>query len=719
MRVLPGLPYPLGATWDGLGVNFAIFSEHASRVELCLFDQAEDKNEVARISLPECTHQVWHCYLKDIRPGQLYGYRVYGPYKPEKGQRFNPYKIVVDPYAKAIVRTPIADERMFAYVYGSPNLDLEPDNRDNAAVAPLCAVVDSSFTWGNDEPPRTPWNKTVIYEAHVKGLSMLQNELPDSIRGTYAAVGSEPIIKHLKSLGVTAIELMPVHASFTAKAIQKRGLTNYWGYDTLSYFAPDSRFSQLKGRTGPVREFKMMVRNLHAAGIEVILDVVYNHTAEGDQLGPTLSFKGIDNLNYYRTRPDNARYYEDYTGCGNTLNMTHPRVLQIMMDSLRYWVREMHVDGFRFDLASALARELYDVDRLSAFFDVIHQDPIVSQVKLIAEPWDLGEGGYQVGNFPVLWTEWNGKYRDSLRRFWKGDLAQVSEMATRITGSSDLYQKEGRGPVSSINFITCHDGFTLQDLVSYNEKHNFDNGEQNRDGESHNNSFNYGVEGPTDIEEIKNIRYRQKKNMIASLFFSLGVPMVSGGDELGRTQKGNNNAYCQDNEISWYNWQLTPEDEDFLHFVQRCAAIRNRQPVFRRRKFFRGELSATYNRAKDILWISPSGGEMTASDWADSKRQAFGVLYEGSTIFEMDQDGTPITGNSLLMLVNAANVPQEFSLKIAQCTPQSHGQPGSKYWELLVETSGNALQSCWELLDSYTLEAQSLALFELVSRPLM
>ncbi|MBX9696346.1 MAG: glycogen debranching protein GlgX, partial [Cyanobacteria bacterium] len=544
MRVLPGKPYPLGATWDGLGVNFAIFSENATKVELCFFDSPESKQESARVIMPEYNNQVWHVYLKNVYPGQLYGYRVYGPYEPTKGHRFNPNKLVIDPYAKLMARVVSWDASLYGYTLGNKKEDLSFDKVDSAPYAPLCAVVDDSFNWGNDTPPSIPWHKTVIYEAHPKGLTVLHPDIPEEIRGTYSAVASDPIIRHLKSLGITAIELMPIHHRADDHHLIVNGLTNYWGYNTLAYFAPDLRYARHDGVANAVQEFKMMVRSLHAAGIEVILDVVYNHTAEGNHLGPTLSFRGIDNRCYYRTSKDNPRYYVDYTGCGNTLNMMHPHVLQLLMDSLRYWVQEMHVDGFRFDLASALARELYDVDKLSAFFDVIQQDPVISRVKLIAEPWDLGEGGYQVGNFPVLWTEWNGKFRDTIRQFWRGDSGMTGNMATRLTGSSDLYEHSGRSPHASINFVTCHDGFTLKDLVSYDRKHNFANLENNRDGEDHNNSWNCGIEGRTTKPGILRVRQRQRKNIMATLMLSLGVPMISGGDELGRTQDGNNNAYC-------------------------------------------------------------------------------------------------------------------------------------------------------------------------------
>src|SRR5687767_10899810 len=558
MRVWPGQPYPLGATWTGLGVNFAIFSTHATRVDLCLFDSPDANAPSVCVPLPEHTDMVWHGCLPDVRPGQLYGYRIHGPYEPSAGDRCNPHKIVVDPYAKSIGRTVTWDDSVFGYGVAHAAGDLSFDTRDNAAYAPLAAVIDPAFTWGDDRPPRTPWHRTVIYEMHVKGFSKLQRQVPERLRGTYEALTTEPALEHLTRLGVTAVELMPVHHHAYERHLFERGLTNYWGYNTLSFFAPDIRYSASGAPADAVHEFKRMVKALHSAGLEVILDVVYNHTAEGNHLGPTLSLRGVDNATYYRLVPDDRRYYLDFTGCGNTLNMPNPQVLQLLMDSLRYWVQEMHVDGFRFDLASTLARELYEVDRLGSFFDIIHQDPVLSQVKLIAEPWDLGAGGYQVGNFPVLWTEWNGRYRDAMRAFWKAEDRGVAELATRIAGSNDLYERSGRRPYASINFITAHDGFTLQDLVSYNEKHNEANGEGNRDGESHNRSWNCGVEGPTDDPAIVALRERQKRNLMASLLLSVGVPMISGGDEMSRTQGGNNNAYCHDSELSWTHWDLSP-----------------------------------------------------------------------------------------------------------------------------------------------------------------
>lgn len=716
MKVLPGNPYPLGATWDGMGVNFALFSENATKVELCFFDTPARKRESSRIVMPGYTNNVWHVYLKDVHPGQIYGYRVYGPYEPENGHRFNPNKILVDPYAKLVTRKLKWHDSLFGYQIGNKRQDQSFDKRDNAAYAPLSVVVDDSFTWGDDKAPDTSWHETVIYEAHVKGFTYKFPEIPENIRGTYLALGTEPVIRHLKSIGVTAIELMPIHQSIVDSYLVGNGLSNYWGYNTLSFFAPDTRFARANSSLNAVQEFKMMVRALHDAGIEVILDVVYNHTAEGSHMGPTLSFRGIDNLCYYRTNPDNRRHYVDYTGCGNTLNMLHPNVLQLIMDSLRYWVTEMHVDGFRFDLASALARELYDVDKLSAFFDIIQQDPVISKVKLIAEPWDIGEGGYQVGNFPVLWTEWNGKYRDSVRRFWKGNEGLVGEMATRLTGSSDLYEHSGRSPHASINFVTCHDGFTLKDLVSYNEKHNAANKEDNRDGESHNDSWNCGVEGDTNDSEILKTRLKQRKNFIATLLLSLGVPMISGGDEVGRTQKGNNNAYCQDNEVSWTNWDLDDTEKEFLEFVKALSAIRKKYPVLQRRKFFKGRVSGVSDGkvAEDIVWLNSDSTEMKDKDWFEPSRHNFGVVFNGELLDEIDDDGNKVTSGSLLILCNAYWEEREFTLPPNTKEEYARNvQVEDKCWRLIADTSGMYSPSCWELQSKFLLNDRSLAVFEL------
>ncbi len=675
MRVWPGSPYPLGATWDGVGVNFAIFSEHATRVELCLFDSIQSEVESVTIPLAEHTDMVWHGYLPDVRPGQLYGYRVHGRYDPHKGLRFNPHKLVLDPYAKVIGRAVRWDEALLGYRAGED--DTTFDERDSAPHAPLAAVIDTAFTWGGDRPLRTPWHETLIYELHVRGYTKLNPYVPEPLRGTYLGLASEPAIRHLTSLGVTAVELMPVHHHADDWHLTRLGLNNYWGYNTLSYFAPDVRYASSNSPMDAVREFKMMVRALHAANLEVILDVVYNHTAEGNHLGPTLSLRGIDNTSYYRLLPTDSRFYQDFTGCGNTLNMRSPRVLQLIMDSLRYWVQEMHVDGFRFDLASALARELHAVDKLGAFFDIIHQDPVLSQVKLIAEPWDLGEGGYQVGNFPSKWTEWNGKYRDAVRRFWRGDGGVVSELATRLSGSSDLYEQSGRRPYASINFITAHDGFTLADLVSYGDKHNDANGEHNADGENHNLSWNCGVEGPTTDRRVLETRERQRRNVMATLLLSVGVPMISGGDEIGRTQGGNNNAYCQDNEISWTSWEITPERRDFLDFTRRLIRIWKEHPVLRRRKFFQGRRIRGAD-VSDIAWLDPSGREMTDQTWNSPDVRCLGVRLNGDAIDEVDERGGRIVSDTLLLILNAGEGPIAFTLPAA--APEER-------WETLIDTA--------------------------------
>jgi len=634
-----------------MGVNFALFSEHATRVELCLFEELGDHSESLRLELPERTDHVWHGYFPDLRPGQLYAYRVYGPFDPQRGQRFNPNKLLIDPYAKAVPRTGSWHSSLLGYQEHSADGDLGFDTADSAAYAPLGAVIDPAYSWGQDRPLRTPWNRTVIYEAHVTGLTKLHKEVPPELRGTFSGVASEPIIRHLHSLGVTALELMPIHQKFDEHHLAKKGLTNYWGYNTLSFFAPDLRFAAHPGRLAAVREFKTMVKTLHAAGIEVILDVVYNHTAEADHFGPTISYRGIDNRSYYRLSEREPRYHLDFTGCGNTLNMQHPRVLQLIMDSLRYWIEEMHVDGFRFDLASALARELHEVDKLGAFFDIIHQDPVISQVKLIAEPWDVGEGGYQVGNFPVLWSEWNGRYRDSIRTLWQGGLQHPGEVAWRLAGSSDLYQTDGRSPASSINFITCHDGFTLNDLVSYEHKHNESNREENRDGTDDNRSWNCGVEGPSEEPAIQALRLRQKKNLLSTLLLSVGVPMLSGGDELSLSKLGNNNTYCQDNELNWYQWELTSEEQEFLDFARELVSLRHQEPVLQRRRF----LSATVNPRtglRDLYWFSPTGVEILGEEWNNFSSLAFSMALLGGEAVDRTEHGERISGGSLFAIFN-------------------------------------------------------------------
>ena len=693
-----GHPYPLGASWDGQGVNFALFSEHGTKVELCLFD-ARGRREIQRIEMPEQTDQIWHCYLPEARPGLLYGYRVHGPYAPEAGHRFNPHKLLLDPYAKAIVGQIRWSDAQFGYKVGSKREDLTFDRRDNAAGMPKCKVIDPAFTWGDDRPPRTPWHETVIYELHVKGFTMQHPDVAAPMRGTYAALATAPVIEHLSRLGVTAVELMPVHNMVDDRYLVANGLRNYWGYNSIGFFAPDMRYAA----SDNIGEFKTMVKTFHSAGIEVILDVVYNHTAEGNHLGPTLSFRGIDNAAYYRLLADQPRYYMDYTGCGNTLNMMHPRVLQLIMDSLRYWVLEMHVDGFRFDLASALARELHMVDRLGAFLDIIHQDPVLSQVKLIAEPWDLGEGGYQVGNFPVGWTEWNGKYRDAMRDYWRGEGGLIGELAYRLTGSSDLYEHSGRRPYASINFITAHDGFTLRDLTSYNDKHNEANQEGNRDGEGHNRSWNCGVEGLSDDPEIRVLRARQQRNFLATLLLSQGVPMLLAGDEMGRTQRGNNNAYCQDSEISWVDWNLTAEDEELLAFVQQLIALRKQHPTFRKRSFFQGHRVLEGERLKDITWLNPDGHEMSEEQWDHSFARSLGMYLAGKAVGERDEHGQQVIDNDFLLLLNAHYEEVAFVLPNHRwVTP----------WQVVVDTSqapGAVAGHCLPG-EAYPLHARSLVL---------
>jgi glycogen operon protein len=702
-RTRPGRPDPLGATWDGAGVNFALFSEHATGVELCLFD---DEGGETRVPVRESTNQVWHVYLPEARPGLRYGYRVHGPWAPAEGHRFNPAKLLLDPYARAIEGEVRWDDTVFGYRVGADDLTL--DDRDSAPAVPRSVVVDTAFTWGDDRPPRTPWSETVIYEVHVRGFTRRHPEVPEALRGTYAGLASPPVVDYLRRLGVTAVELMPVHAFVTDRILLERGLTNYWGYNSIGFFAPEGRYAST-GRPGrQVAEFKTMVKTLHQAGIEVILDVVYNHTAEGNHLGPTLAFRGIDNAAYYRLTED-RRYYMDYTGCGNTLNMTHPRTLQLIMDSLRYWIQEMHVDGFRFDLASALARELHDVDRLGAFFDIIHQDPVISQVKLIAEPWDLGEGGYQVGNFPVLWAEWNGIYRDTVRAFWKGDAGQAGAMAYRLTGSSDLYGRGGRRPWASINFVTAHDGFTLHDLVSYNTKHNEANGEDNRDGHDHNLSWNHGVEGPTDDPAVVALRERQKRNFLATLLLSQGVPMLLHGDEVGRTQQGNNNAYCQDNELTWQDWRIEGPARALLAFTRTLIALRRAHPVFRRSRFFYGR-RLHGAEVKDLTWFRPDGKEMGEEDWANPETRCFGLRLAGDALDEQDAWGRPVRDDTLLLVLNAHWEPVGFVLPAHRAGLR---------WELLLDTrepTGRRRRRPLRAGEVYPLEARSLALLRLRGR---
>ncbi len=670
--VWPGRPYPRGATWDGEGVNFALFSSAAERVELCVFDDA-GRREVERIVLPECTDEVWHAYLPEARPGMVYGYRVHGPYRPAGGLRFNAHKLLLDPYAKEIVGRLRWGDALYGYTVGHAREDLSFDRRDSARLMPKARVVEPSFSWGDDRHPAVPLNETVIYELNVRGFTMNHPEVAPALRGTYAALGTRPVIEYFRRLGVTTLELMPVHAFVDDRQLVERGLRNYWGYSTLGYFAPEGRYSA----SGQVSEFKTMVKALHSAGIEVIVDVVYNHTCEGNQLGPTLSWRGIDNAAYYRLAGDSPRHYLDFTGCGNTVNVEHPRALQMVMDSLRYWVEQMHVDGFRFDLAPALAREESGVDQYGGFFDVIRQDPVLNRVKLIAEPWDLGHGGYQVGNFPLGWVEWNDRYRDAMRAYWKGDGGLIGEFARRLTGSSDLYGRSGRRPYASINYVTSHDGFTLHDLVSYNERHNEANGEGGADGHPHNLSWNCGVEGPTDDPAIRGLRERQKRNMLATLLLSQGVPMLLAGDEIGRTQSGNNNAYCQDNASSWVDWEPSEERERLLAFVREMLALRGAHPVFRRRDFFQGRPLHGAG-AKDLVWLRPDGQEMSDHEWEHEHARCLGVYYSGAALNEVDRIGRPVRDDDFLMLFNGHHEAVTFVVPTL----------GDGPWRLVFDTVG-------------------------------
>ena len=675
--IWPGRPYPLGATCDSEGVNFALFSENATGVTLCLFDK--DEKETARIKVTERTDQVWHVYLPGIQAGQLYGYRVDGPWDPENGMLFNESHLLLDPYAKAINGRIDWSDAMFGYDVqrDDEDRDLYKKEFDSADGMPKSIVIDQYFDWEGDQSPNIPLHRSIIYEAHVKGLTATHPELDPSVRGTYKGLADPKVIDYLKQLGVTTVELMPVHQFVNDRHLVENGLSNYWGYNSIGFFAPHSSYSSSGTAGQQVVEFKEMVKALHKAGLEVILDVVYNHTAEGNHYGPTLCFKGIDNKAYYRLVEDNPRFYMDYTGTGNSLNMLHPRALQLVMDSLRYWITEMHVDGFRFDLASTLARGLMEVGRLSTFLDTIHQDPIISQVKLIAEPWDIGEGGYQVGNFPVLWAEWNGKYRDSVRKFWKADESQVAELAYRLSGSSDLYKLNGRQPSASINFITAHDGFTLNDLVSYDEKHNEANGEDNNDGETHNNSWNCGVEGPTEDPEINALREQQKRNFMATLLLSQGVPMITSGDEYGRTQFGNNNVYCQGNEISWFNWQWEDKHKAFFEFTRKLIEIRRSSPIFQRRRFFQGR-SIHGEDVKDIRWIGPDGKDMTGDEWDTSFVRSLGMMLNGQVMDEVDEKGNVIKDSVYLILVNAYWEAVEYQL------PDNHDAEG---WQMVLDTA--------------------------------
>jgi glycogen operon protein len=673
-EVWPGTPYPLGATFDGAGCNFSLFSEIAERVELCLF--GDDGREV-RIDLVEVDGFCWHAYLPDVRPGQRYGFRVHGPWDPSKGRRCNPAKLLLDPYAKAFEGEVQWNPACFPYT--SPDRPDERDDRDSAPFVPRSVVHQPSFDWGNDRAPRIPLHETVIYETHVKGISMLHPDVPPDLRGTYAGLGHPSVVEYLQRLGVTAVELLPVHQFIHDSHLVEKGLRNYWGYNSIGFFAPHNDYSSGGQRGEQVQEFKAMVRALHEAGLEVILDVVYNHTAEGNHLGPMLSLKGIDNFAYYRLVPEDRRFYYDTTGTGNSLHMRHPHALQLVMDSLRYWIIDMHVDGFRFDLAATLARELHEVDRLSSFFDIIQQDPIISMAKLIAEPWDLGEGGYQVGNFPPVWSEWNGKYRDTMRDFWRGEGGLIDDFGMRLTGSSDLYQSDTRRPSASINFVTAHDGFTLNDLVSYNEKHNEANGEDNRDGENHNRSWNHGVEGPADDAAINALRARQKRNLLGTLLLSQGVPMMLGGDEFGRTQRGNNNAYCQDNELSWYRWQEV--DRDLLEFTRDLIAFRRSHPVFCRRRWFQGHAIRDVDQ---VAWLRPDGGDMSDEDWQTGFARAVGVFLNGDAILAPDPQGQRIQDDTFLLFFNASADAIEWKLP---------GEERGRRWMPVIDTSAGFVEA--------------------------
>lgn len=684
LKQLPGTANVLGATWDGKGTNFALFSEHATSVELCLFD---DDQQETRVELNEVYNFIWHGYFPDIKPGQRYGYRVHGPYEPHHGHRFNSSKLLIDPYGKAISGDVSHGAPLFGYSWTDAAQDLSYGDADSAALMPKCVVVDTQFDWEGDTRLEIPWNKTIIYELHVKGFTHKHPQIPENLRGTYTGLAHPAAIEHLKSLGITAVELMPVHHFYTNPGhLADKALVNYWGYDSLNYFAPHSGYSSSGDRGQQVREFKQMVKALHSAGIEVILDVVYNHTGEGNHMGPTLSFRGIDNSSYYRLVGADPRYYMDYTGCGNTLNVSHPQVLKLIMDSLRYWVQEMHVDGFRFDLASALARELYEQGTLASFFDIIHQDPILSKVKLIAEPWDVGPGGYQVGKFPLLWSEWNGKYRDTVRDFWRGEDSTLAEFAYRFTGSSDLYEYSGRRPHASVNFITAHDGFTLLDLVSYNHKHNEANGENNRDGEDHNRSWNCGAEGETDDVAVVALREQQRRNLMTTLLLSQGVPMLVAGDEMGRTQGGNNNAYCQDSSISWLNWDLSKENQAFLDYTRQLIDFLLAHPIFRRRQWFQGR--AIYGSdVGDIGWYNVDGTTMTEDQWNTGFIKSLSVFLNGGEIITPTHRGERVVDDSFLMFFNAHYEMLEFSLP---------NKLQGYDWHLVIDTKdGGFIQSAY------------------------
>ncbi len=697
MRVLPGAPFPLGATYDGSGVNFALYSENATGVELCLVD---DTGRETRVPLRERTGFTWHAYVADVRPGQKYGYRVSGPYEPHRGLRYNPQNLLLDPYAKALDSVERWDEGLFAYPLGHPDGDLARSTKDARGV-PLGVIIDEAFDWEDDAPPNVPFHRSIFYEVHVRGATIRHPEVPPQLRGTFGGLASDPMIAYFQELGVTALELLPVHGFVDDKHLLDKGLRNYWGYNSIAFFAPDVRYRSIDVPGAGVREFREMVKRLHRAGIEVILDVVYNHTAEGNHLGPTISLKGIDNPTYYRLVGSDPRYYFDYTGTGNTLNVRHPQTLQLIMDSLRYWITSMHVDGFRFDLASTLARSLHEVDALSSFFTIIRQDPVIGRVKLIAEPWDVGDGGYQVGNFPVGWAEWNGKYRDAIRAFWRGLGRNTGELGYRLTGSSDLYASNGRAPFASVNFVVAHDGFTLRDLVSYNEKHNEANGEDGRDGESENQSWNCGAEGETDDANVRALRARQARNFLATLLLSQGTPMICGGDEIGRTQRGNNNAYCQDNEIGWYDWELDGERKALLAFTKRLVAIRREHPALHRAKFFRGRRIRGTD-VRDIMWYRHDGAEMTDADWNNPVTASLGLFLAGQGIDDTDADGSQVVDDDFYLVLNGSDVGLRFVL------PKASGEGA---WRLLVDTADDHRTEEVRQGESTELGPRSLKLF--------
>jgi isoamylase len=701
LTLWPGKSYPRGPSWDGKGVNFSLFSENATAVDLLLFDTPGASEPSATLPLRERTAEIWHGYIPGIGPGQLYGYRVHGPYDPAKGHRFNPNKLLLDPYAKAIAGDVTWDDALFGYRIGDKAEDLSFDDRPSAAFIPKCVVVDHRFDWGDDTQLQIPWNETVVYEAHVRGLTMRHPDVPEKLRGTYAGLASDAAIDHLKKLGITTVELLPVHQHVNDRFLVGKGLSNYWGYNTIGFFAPDFRYASAPPQGGQVNEFKAMVQKLHASGLEVILDVVYNHTAEGNQLGPTLCFRGIDNASYYFLKPDNPRFYVDFSGCGGCFSQRHPRVLQFMMDSLRYWVTEMHVDGFRFDLAATLARESFEVDQYGTFFDIIQQDPVLCQVKLIAEPWDLGPGGYQVGNFPSLWSEWNGRYRDTIRRFWKGDEKQAPDMAYRLTGSSDLYKGTRRKPWASINFVTCHDGFTLRDLVSYDSKHNEANKDDNRDGTDDNASWNCGVEGPTDDPSISTIRLRQMKNFLATLLLSQGVPMLYHGDEIGRSKRGNNNTYCHDNTLNWIDWNIDDEGNELLAFTRRLCAIRREHPTFRRKHFFRGR-KISGKGVHDIYWLRPDRRRMRAKEWNEHFVRSFAVLLPAEGFTDTDAQGNRIPEETFLLLFNAHHDEMTFVIPRLR-------EP----WFLVFDTTANTPPAAENAVkDRYVAGPRSMALLK-------